>query len=42
MRVNKWIEKGQLLSDIGGENMFKILTGEASKGYKKITEAERS
>ena len=36
MRMKKIIEKGkQLLSYISGKVMLKILTGEASKGYKK-------
>ena len=35
MRITKWIQKEKLLlSDIGGNNMLEVLTGEASKGYK--------
>ena len=35
MRIKKRIEKENLvLSDIGGEIMLKVITGEASKCYK--------
>ena len=35
MRIKKLIEKGKKISDIGKEIVLKVLTGEASKGYKK-------
>ena len=33
-RIKKLIKKKRLLSDIGKKNMLKVITGEASKGYK--------
>ena len=34
MRMKRHIIK-KLLSDVGGKGMLEIMTGEASKGYKK-------
>ena len=41
MRMNKCMKKGkELLSDIVGKGMLVIITGEASKDYKKKNEIQ--